>query len=301
MRRLLFHGGLFLATCFTTFYAGNGLLDWRGGAVFAATLMGILVTHEMGHYVAARIHGIDASLPYFIPLPIGMGTLGAVIRMPSPIQRRDALLDVGAAGPLAGLAVAIPLLVWGLVVSPVKPPLAEPGVPTFIEGNSLLYIVLKLVIKGRYLPAADGLDVHLGPMAQAAWVGILITFINLMPIGQLDGGHIAFAYFGDRHEKSSRWLHRALLAVGAAVLVVMVRDALAAGRDSGEAFRYAGYGALPWFIWAALLLGMRYLQGGVYHPPVGAQPLSASRRRLFWLVAAVFIALFTPIPMRAAL
>ena len=301
MRRLALHAGLFLATCFTTFYAGNGLADWRTGAVFAATLMGILVTHEMGHYLVARIHGIDASLPYFIPLPIGMGTLGAVIRMGSPIQRRDALLDVGAAGPLAGLAVAIPLLIWGLWTSPVRGPELEAGVPSFIEGNSLLYLFLKLVIKGRYLPAADGLDVHLGPMAQAAWVGLLITFINLMPIGQLDGGHIAFAYFGDRHEKSSRWLHRGLLLVGVGVLLVMVREALAAGRGSRDALGYAAYGALPWFIWALLLLGMRRLQGGVYHPPVGPQPLSASRRRLFWFVAVVFLVLFTPIPMRSAL
>jgi membrane-associated protease RseP (regulator of RpoE activity) len=300
VRRYAAHLGLFLATCATTFHAGsNGFEDLRAGAIFAATLMGILLTHEMGHYIAARIHGIEASLPYFIPVPyLGMGTLGAVIRMNAPIQRRDALIDVGASGPLAGLMVAIPLLVWGLIVSPVKPP--SPGVG-LIEGNSILYLCLKLIIKGQILPAADGVDVHLGPMAMAAWVGILITFINLMPIGQLDGGHVAFAYFGDRHERQSRWLHRGLIAVGAGVLGAMALEASRAGKTANEAFAYAGSGAMPWLIWALLLLGMRRLQGGVYHPPVGPEPLSPSRRALFWVVVVIFLLLFTPIPMRSTL
>jgi membrane-associated protease RseP (regulator of RpoE activity) len=302
LRRLALHFGLFAATCATTFHAGGGLADWRTGAIFAATLMGILLTHEMGHYVAARLHHIDASLPYFIPVPfIGMGTLGAVIRMKAPIQRRDALIDVGAAGPLAGLVVAIPLLCWGLAVSPVKTLAIDPNAPALIEGNSILYILLKLLIKGQYLPGAGGVDVHLGPMAMAAWVGILVTFINLMPIGQLDGGHVAFAFFGDRHEGQSRWLHRGLLGVGGGVLGAMAIEAIRAGRAGGDAFAYGIQGALPWFIWAALLLGMRKLQGGIYHPPVGVEPLSPSRRALFWAVAIVFLLLFTPIPMRAAL
>jgi membrane-associated protease RseP (regulator of RpoE activity) len=260
--------------------------------------MGILVTHEMGHYLMARRHAIDASLPYFIPVPLlGMGTLGALIRMKAPIDRRDALIDVGAAGPLAGLAVAIPLLAWGLAVSPVKP---IEG-PAFIEGNSILYILLKLAIKGQYLPTVDDVDVSLGPMAMAAWVGLLVTFINLMPIGQLDGGHVAFAYFGDRHERHSRWLHRGLLVVGGAVLAAMALEAVRAGKADGEVFAYAVPGAAPWFVWAVLLLGMRRLQGGVYHPPVGPDPLSPSRRALFWLVVVVFLLLFTPIPMRTTL
>src|SRR5262249_19738430 len=157
-----------------------------GGPVYAATLLGILLTHEMGHYVVARRHGIDVSLPYFIPVPFALGTMGAVIRMRSPIPTRDALIDVGAAGPLAGLAVAVPLLLWGLAESPVTP--IPPG--GAIEGNSLGYLVCKLLVKGRVLPG-DGLDVQLSPMAMAAWVGLLVTFINLIPLAQLDGGHIA--------------------------------------------------------------------------------------------------------------
>lgn len=293
--RYWLHAALFLTTCATTYFAGGGGHD---GTVFAATLMSILLAHEMGHYVVARRHGVDASLPYFIPLPFSMGTMGAIIRMRSPIERRDALIDVGAAGPLAGLCVAIPLLAWGLASSEVGPVVADGA--SLTEGNSILYLLLKLIIKGEYLPWG-GIDVQLGPMAMAAWVGILVTFINLMPIGQLDGGHVAFAFFGPEHERRSRWLHRGLLAVGAAVLAVLTVEAHHAGRGFGSALGYGAMGALPWGVWALLLLGMRRLSGGMYHPPVGPEPLAPSRRLLFWLVAIVFLLLFTPVPMRETL
>ena len=159
MKSIWVHIGLFVASCVTTFL--------YGGPYFAATLMGILVCHEAGHYVVGRMRGVDASLPYFIPLPpqISFGTLGAVIRMKSPITDRNALFDVGAAGPIAGLVVAIPLLVVGLHLSEVGP--VPPG--NTIEGNSILYAVLKLIVFGRWLPG-DGLDVNLQPMAFAGWV-----------------------------------------------------------------------------------------------------------------------------------
>ena len=268
-----------------------------GGVLFSATLMTILSCHEMGHYVTARRHGVDASLPYFIPLPFAMGTLGAVIRMRSPIERRDALLDVGAAGPLAGLFVAIPLLVVGLVQSPV---LAPDG-PAMIEGNSLLYAALKLATKGELLPSATGLDVQLGPVAMAAWVGLLVTFINLLPIGQLDGGHIAFAYFGDRYQRASAWLHGGLLAVGIAVALFLGLQASAAGRAPGAAATYGAQSAMPWIVWAILLFIMRRLSGGVYHPPVGTERLPRRHRALFWIMVAVFVGIFMPVPMREAL
>ena len=294
-RKLLPHVVLFLATCVTTYLAGG---QGRDGAIFAATLLGILVTHEAGHFIAARRHGLDVSLPYFIPLPfIGTGTLGAVIRMDKPIERRDALLDVGAAGPLAGLVVAIPLLAWGLASSPLS--ISQP--PALVEGNSLLYLLLKLAIKGQLLPAANGLDVQLGPMALAAWVGLLLTFINLMPIGQLDGGHIAFAYFGDRHERASKILNVLLLAVGGVVIAWLVAEAHAARLTGRPAWSYAFQGALPWFIWAVLVRVMRGASGGRYHPPVGAEPLSPTRRRLAWLVLVIFILLVIPVPMRPLL
>lgn len=292
-RDLLVHAGLFAATCATTYLAG--------GAAFSATLMTILVCHEMGHYVVARRHGIDASLPYFIPLPpfITLGTLGAVIKMRRPIEDPNKLIDVGAAGPLAGLAVALPLLVWGVATSELVPP--DPDATVLIEGNSLLYLAIKYVVHGQYLPAADGTDVSLNPMAFAAWIGLLITMINLLPIGQLDGGHIACGYLGDRHERTSAWLHRAMVAVGVCVMAVLGLQALGQGAPPRTALDYGFWAGAPWLVWGAMLVVMRRMSGGMYHPPVGRTPLTPGRRRLVFLVAVVFLVIFTPVPMRQSL
>jgi len=282
---------LFVATCASTWLTR--------GPVFAATLMSILVTHELGHYIAARRHRVDVSVPYFIPLPfVGLGTLGAVIRMRAPIERRDALVDVGASGPLAGLAVALPLLVIGLCASPVAA-LPE-GWTGLSEGNSLLYLGLKFLTKGRLLP--DGpVDVQLSDMAFAAWTGLLLTFINLIPIGQLDGGHVAAALLGERQERLAPWLHRALGAIGLGVVVVLFFEARAAGRTPLGSLGYGAIGAVPWLVWILLIAFMRRAAGGRYHPPVGPEPLSASRRALCILVGVVFVLLFTPVPMSEVL
>jgi membrane-associated protease RseP (regulator of RpoE activity) len=250
----------------------------------------------MGHYLVARRHGLDVSLPYFIPLPpfVSLGTMGAVIRMRRPIQDRNQLLDVGAAGPLAGLAAAVPLLVLGLTLSPVR--VSDGG--GLLEGNSLAYIALKFLVHGRYLPGADGADVQLHPVAFAAWVGFLITMINLIPIGQLDGGHIASAVLGPRHERFSAWLHRLLLVVGAAVAAALTAEGLAAGWTWGHSLARAGWASLPWAVWAVLLVVMRRMSGGVYHPPVGGAPLSGRRRALAVVMLVVFVLIFTPVPLR---
>lgn len=296
------HVGLFVITCGTTYVAGALGDGWNHGAgvAFSATLMSILLCHEMGHYIVARRHGIDASLPYFIPLPpfISLGTLGAVIRMRQPITNRNQLIDVGAAGPLAGLAVALPLLIIGLHLSPVG---AAPTENALIEGNSLAYIGLKLAVFGQYLPSADGLDVQLHPIAWAAWVGFLITMINLIPIGQLDGGHIACAFFGDKHERLSGWLHRIMLVVGAAVVSVLAADARAFGMEWWPAIKYGFWAGMPWFVWAVMLVVMRRMSGGVYHPPVSGEPLTRGRRVLVGMMLVVFLLIFTPVPLRQVL
>jgi len=302
-RNWALHIGLFVLTCASTYLVGGQ--GFGGGKssdafIFAGTLMAILLTHEMGHFIVARRHGIRASLPYFIPIPFALGTLGAIIKMDAPIQKRNALIDVGAAGPLAGLLVAIPLLIIGLATSPLEHVVFEPGKVALVEGNSLLYIALKFLVKGRYLPY-DGWDVQLGPMAMAAWVGLLLTFINLLPIGQLDGGHIAHAFFGNRHEQRAPWLHRALIGVGLAVFCALGLEAWQLGRSLGDAAAYGGQSAMPWLMWALILLGMRRLTRGRYHPPVGDEPLSPRRRVLFWIVAVVFVLLFTPVPFRELL
>lgn len=285
------HLGLFVLTCATTY--------WAGGPAFAATLMAILVCHEMGHYIAARIHRIDASLPFFIPLPpqISLGTLGAVIRMRRSIADPNKLIDVGAAGPIAGLVVAIPLLVVGLHLSPVT----TSDAPGILEGNSLAYLALKYLVKGMYLPAPDGSDVQLHPMAFAAWVGLLITMINLIPIGQLDGGHVARAYLGNKHERFSGWLHRSLLGVGVVVTGWMALEARGAGYSWPGALGYGAMSAMPWLVWALMLLGMRKLSGGVYHPPVRDEPLTPGRRWLAFATVVIFILIFTPVPLREKL
>src|SRR6185369_17137234 len=193
------------------------------GLSYSVPLMLILLCHELGHYFVARAHGVQASLPHFIPLPpaLGLGTMGAVIGMQQVTSDRRKLIDIGAAGPLAGLVVAVPVLIYGLSLSPVLPVHGS----SEQEGNSILYLVIKRVVTGAWLP--DGThDVFLHPTAFAGWVGLLITMINLLPIGQLDGGHVAVAFFGNRYNAFSRRLHQALPLAAMAVFawtVVLVR------------------------------------------------------------------------------
>jgi membrane-associated protease RseP (regulator of RpoE activity) len=247
--------------------------------------------------VVARRHRADVSLPYFIPLPpfLSLGTMGAVIRMRRPLTDRNQLIDVGAAGPLAGLAVAIPLLLVGLSLSPVEVTVAPGGV---VEGNSLAYIALKYLVHGRYLPGDGGADVQLHPVAFAAWVGLLITMINLIPIGQLDGGHIASGFLAERHERFSAWLHRMLFLVGAGAVAGLTAEARWAGWSWAEALSRAAWASMPWLVWALLIGLLRRMSGGRYHPAVVGPPPTRGRRRLALAMAIVFVALFTPVPLR---
>jgi membrane-associated protease RseP (regulator of RpoE activity) len=248
--------------------------------------------------VAARLRGVDVSLPYFIPLPLPpptLGTLGAVIRMRKPIEDRNALFDVGAAGPIAGLVVAIPLLAIGLSLSTIGP--SAPGDSQ--EGNSILYALIKYAVLGRWLPA-DGVDVQLHPMAFAAWVGLLVTMINLMPIGQLDGGHVARAALGQAHERWSARLHVLLPVIATVVFGVMLALALDAGRSLLSALNYAKDGAIPWLVWTLMLAWMRR-SSGEYHPPVGDAPLDPVRRALAFGMLLVFVLIATPVPFRQIL
>jgi membrane-associated protease RseP (regulator of RpoE activity) len=305
--RPLLHAGLFLATFLTTTATGaleahrmEAIAPIRDGLPYSLPLMFILLCHELGHYFVARLHGVPASLPYFIPLPpgMGLGTLGAVIGMRRSTTDRKQLIDVGAAGPLAGLAVAIPLLIYGLMRSEVGP--LTNGMQ---EGNSILYAVLKWLVKGAWLPNAQN-DVFLHPIAHGAWAGLLVTMINLLPVGQLDGGHVATAYFGNDYNRFAERLRR-LLPVGAVVVFVWV---LRSSRlEAGDAWRLpvgmyvAVMAALPWLMWFVLVGLMRRMTGGANHPPVDDKPLPASRRALFWLMVVVFVTVFMPVPMRPIL
>lgn len=314
--RLLLHAALLLATFLTTTATGATLVHggeevsswWRAfvpisdGLSYSVPLMAILLCHELGHYVVSRLHGVDASLPYFIPFVpgLGFGTLGAVISMRNVTTDRRKLIDIGAAGPLAGLAVAIPVLLYGLAQSKVG--LISPGGAQ--EGNSILYALLKYAVKGAWLP--DGKhDVFLSPAAQAGWAGLVVTMINLLPIGQLDGGHVATAYFGNRYNQIAMRLHRLLplVAVGVAgwIFEVVHREADALGTvwDPQTGMWIAAGATLPWLIWYVLVGLLRRLSGGANHPAVEERPLPRSRRALFWLMVVVFVAIFMPVPMRA--
>lgn len=301
-QRYALHLGLFVATCLSTCWVGarfvhgdkvsfDNLSLVLEGIPFSAALMGILLAHEMGHYVLARVHRVDATLPFFIPLPFGLvGTLGAVIGMP-PTRDRNALVDIGAAGPLAGLAVAIPVLIYGLTLSPIIP---RGG--GYLEGNSILYLLLKLITKGMILPG-NGLDVDLHQVAWAGWVGLLITMLNLIPIGQLDGGHIAYAYLGSRQDRLSALLHRGLLPLAAIVYAYASWDLMSVGNRPSVALLLNIQVGVFWAIWWGLLHIFKRMGRG-YHPPVDPSPLTAGRRRLARGMALLFLLLFTPIPLR---
>ncbi len=263
--------------------------SWVSGWTFALPLLAILLAHEFGHYFAARAHGVPASLPYFIPVPYTLlGTFGAIIFMPPRIRSRTALLDIGAAGPLAGLVVAIPVLWLGLTLSPVLPQSPDGYLQ---EGQSLLYAGLKWLVHGSIPP---GYDVQLHPTAFAGWAGLLVTLINLVPWSQLDGGHIAYALLGPRQARFGVWARRAMLLafVGNAVrfLLPVVQ----------------GTSAMAW--WVALLNSSFWLQwwgltwvlgrvSGSEHPPVQPGPLPPGRQAIAWLCLALLVLLAMPTPL----
>ncbi len=273
--RAWINGVLFLLTLLTTLFIGassevNGLprslADWLRGVPFSFTLLAILGTHELGHYFMARWHKVDVTLPYFIPVPFGLGTFGAFIKMKSPVENRRALFDVAVAGPRARRVVALPLLVICRLATPGKTIIS--GGAGVQEGNSLLYGLLKVLIHGQWLPG-NGVDVNLSSMAFAAWFGLLVTAFNLLPVGQLDGGHILYAL-----GITSRWVGYGVLGV------LLVLGAVA----------WSG-----WYVWAALI----FFFTGLEHPaPLNEiTRLDPARRALAALAILIFILIFTPIPL----
>ncbi len=255
------------------------------GWPFAATLLGILTAHEFGHYFAARYHGVKVTLPYFIPMPLGFGTLGAFIAMKEPISDRRKLFDIGVAGPLAGLILAVPLLFIGLSTSPVTD--FAPGPEMMLEGNSLLYYFAKIAVFGRPLPDwTAGLDVLMNQVTFAAWIGLLVTALNLLPVGQLDGGHTVFALFGEKAKLINR-ITLGLMAFFAVAGLGIVQEYVPV---------LANVGFTGWFMW----IGLIFLVIGPYHPPAldDVTQLDARRRWIGYFVILVFILTFTPVPWR---
>ena len=265
------------------------------GMAFAASLLAILLAHEFGHYLAARYHGSAVTLPYFIPFPFSpFGTMGAFIQLKEPPKNKRILLDIGIAGPLAGLVITIPLLFLGLYLSQIdKLPLFLPqGQSISLEGNSLLYLLMKFIMFGEWLPAPENfaglnpaiywlryfftgqpapfgaVDVLLHPVAWAGWAGLLITALNLIPAGQLDGGHILYALFGKKSRVVLPFILIALIILGTV---------------------WSG-----WWLWAFLI----FLLGRAHAEPLDQiTPLDSRRKALAVFGLVVFVLVFTPIPL----
>ena len=257
------------------------------GWPFALSLLGILVAHELGHYFMSRHHKTPASLPYFIPFPLSpLGTMGAAIIMRSIPKNKRVLFDIGIAGPIAGLVVAIPVLFFGLSLSTMGT--IDPNPNSFIEGNSFLYLFAKYVTFGQLLPAPvepqgflywlqyfftgrpipfGGLDVFIHPVAFAGWAGILVTALNLIPVGTLDGGHIIYALLGEKARKAFPFI--------IALLIVL------------------GISWSTWWLWAALLFWL----GRVNAQPLDQiTTLDPARRLIAYTMIIIFVLVFMPVP-----
>jgi membrane-associated protease RseP (regulator of RpoE activity) len=249
----------------------NGIIPWEQpekiylGLPFSLTLLLILLTHEMSHYFTSRLHHVSATLPYFIPAPSIIGTFGAVIKMKPPIPDRRSLIDIGASGPIGGLIVAIIATIVGLSLSEVKP--AGELQHGLAFGSSLLFTFLSKIMLNV---DPEKFDVILHPVAFAGWIGLLVTSLNLLPIGQLDGGHISYALFGEKHE----WISKGMIPV----LVIL-----------GIIF-WPG-----WIVWAALMFFLGYRHPPVVYPHI---QLDRKRKMVGWISLVIFILTFTPMPVQ---
>jgi membrane-associated protease RseP (regulator of RpoE activity) len=234
------------------------------GLQFSFAALTILLAHELGHYIACRHYGIPSTLPYFLPVPINFGTFGAFIRIKSPIRSKQELFDVGIAGPIAGFVALIPFLLYGVAKSQIASPAVTSG-ENLVLGPCL---AIDLVIRLFHGPLPDGKVLNLHPVAMAAWLGLLATSINLLPLGQLDGGHILYA-------AASRLQRRLALPFWIALGLM--------------SFLWAG-----WLLWCVIILVI-----GLRHPPVWDEttPLDPFRRRLAWIGLVLLILSFMPAPL----
>ncbi len=272
------HWALFYLTVFTTLLAGALMqganivlnpLSILKGVPFSLTLLLILGTHEFGHYYYAQKHNVDASLPYFIPAPpfiFLIGTFGAFIKIKSAIKNREALLQIGAAGPIAGFVIAVPSLLIGLNLSAVFEKTTSAS--ALILGDSIL---MKILIMITHPNLTEAQDVMLHPIAFAGWIGLLVTMLNLLPIGQLDGGHIAYAMFGEKQQ-----------LIGRISLVALVP---------------LSFISLNWLVWGLLIF---FLMRSTTPPPINDfdKPLSKDNKMIGYLCLMIFILCFIPAPFK---
>lgn len=304
IRQYLIPLGLFVITFFTTTIAGVFWLNKDGfdlenfhlGLAYSISILFVLASHEFGHYFAARHHKVESTLPFFIPAPpvyLPFGTLGAVIRTRSPIPTRKAMFDIGVAGPIAGFVATIIVLLLGLTNLPPKEyiytihpeylqGMKAPGADlTF--GNTLLYTFLAKSVATGYVPPMD--EIYHYPLLCVGWFGLLVTAMNLIPVGQLDGGHIIYAMFGEKHRIIARSAFVLLLAFGLAGVLQALRIEVP--------FGWSG-----WLVWAAILFIVIKLD----HPPIpDLEPLSPNRTMVGWTALAIFVLSFSPTPINVPL
>jgi membrane-associated protease RseP (regulator of RpoE activity) len=267
------HVVLFIATFITTTFAGTFMNHKPWGQLeniylalqFSLTLLLILLTHELSHYFMSRKHNVQATLPYFIPAPPIIGTFGAVIKMKPPIPDRRSLIDIGASGPIGGFIIAVIASVIGLSLSEVKPTGELQGGISF--GTSILFDFLSKMIMNA---EPEKYDVLLHPVAFAGWVGLLVTSLNLLPIGQLDGGHITYALFGEKHQ----WISKGMIPV---LLILGI-------------FFWPG-----WILWAVIMIFLGYRHPPVVYPWI---ELDIKRKIIGWIALVIFILTFTPTPVK---
>jgi membrane-associated protease RseP (regulator of RpoE activity) len=237
------------------------------GLPFAITLLTILLAHELAHYFACRHHHIRSSYPFFLPAPTLIGTFGAFILIRSPIRSSRALFDVGASGPLVGFLFALPPLAYGVLHARLIPALASDANADVIFGVPLILKLLSAILQ----PNAHATDLLLHPVGRAAWVGLFATAINLLPVGQLDGGHIVRSLSPRAHRWISLLLPIALFAYGAILL------------------------SRVWMLWAVILFGLRFLRAAPIYDPI---PLDPNRRFGAFLSLIIFLLCFMPVPIQ---
>jgi membrane-associated protease RseP (regulator of RpoE activity) len=269
------------------------------GFTYGVLVIAFLAAHEMGHYFAARIHGVETTLPYFIPFPpffgfMPFGTLGAVIRIRSELRDRKTLFDVGSAGPISGFIVCVFILIWGMThlppieylynVHPEYRNLAQLPTEGLTFGKPLLYKLVELLVapSSAFLPPMN--EVYHYPFLCVGWFGAFVTALNLLPVGQLDGGHIAYAMFGSRSHLLARVVLVVLMLLGTAGILPLL------------GFQFA-YGWAGWLLWS-VVLGLLLRNKRFRHPPLeDIQELGVVREWIGWICAIVFILTFVVVPI----
>jgi len=296
---LLFVCTFFTATLGGVFWSNHDpyqLENFRFGLTYAILLLTVISAHEFGHYFAARFHKVSVTLPYYIPFPFlflnPFGTMGAVIKMKSRTQSRKSLFDIGVAGPISGWIVAIAILIIGYLTLPpisylysIHPDYAINGIPTtgFTFGSNLVFLAFEKIFSSPkvFIPPMN--EVYHYPFLCVGWFGMLITALNMMPVGQLDGGHISYTMFGDKHKYVAYVVFGLLVFFGLAGLLPL------AGIN-------VTFGSTNWLVWAILILTIIKIK----HPPIisnAEEPLDFKRTILGWFSFFIFVVSFCPIPI----